>query len=305
MANHIIVIVGGASFEPGIKEFFNQYDFDVEHYNARKSSDLKKQTVPKNTIGTIITVDRSHMAFGNSNELTRYLKNNNIPFEFSSSNFASFNAAKLLFQKICKQFPDLVKTKVTIPESEQKLESSKNEWEKYGKIMFSSLQEWYDILSFWDKNFNEWEAILDDWKVDILEWKEIQKNKELKKKLNRNLKYLLEWKQEIHDYGILLESKLNILKEWKLNIEKSCNEIIENYENLEKIIIKISNLNDKSMKGLFREWKIDFSEWKEYLELWEKEFKDWYTIFPEPFEKMHEWEKEIKLWRANRKRNLE
>ncbi|RZL39527.1 MAG: hypothetical protein EOP00_27725, partial [Pedobacter sp.] len=102
MPNHLVLIVGGSSFDIEIKELFESHNLYVEHYDARKSSSLKKQNVPKNTLGVIITVDRSHMAFGNSNELTRQLQASNIPFVFSSSNLATFNSAKLLLQKMSK-----------------------------------------------------------------------------------------------------------------------------------------------------------------------------------------------------------
>jgi hypothetical protein len=108
MAIYTVLIIGGASFDFEIKALFDKYNLNVEHYDARKSQSLKKQNIPKNTLGVIITVDRSHMAFGSSNELTRHLHNNNIPFVFSTGNFASLNSSKLLIQKMHKLYPENV-----------------------------------------------------------------------------------------------------------------------------------------------------------------------------------------------------
>jgi hypothetical protein len=307
MPNSFIVIVGGASVDPGIKDFFDSYDLFVEHYNARKSSDLKKQTVPKNTVGVIITVDRSHMVFGNSNELTRYLKNNNIPFVFSSGNFASFNAAKILIQKIHKQFPELIRLDAPVSEKEQKLENYKQEWQVSQVKVLKYIGEWFDILADWEKKYSEWQKILDEWKINLLEWKEIQKKEEfknLKRKINKEFAYLIVWKEEIHDYGILIESKLNILREWKQSIEKSCNELITTQEKLKKEIDKITNLNDKTLRAGFRNWKTEFYLWVDFLDSWQKEYNEWKAVHPELFEKVTEWQKAIELWRSNKNRNV-
>ena len=49
MPNNIIIVVGGSSLDVNVKELFENKGLLVEHYNARKSSDLKKQNIPKNT----------------------------------------------------------------------------------------------------------------------------------------------------------------------------------------------------------------------------------------------------------------
>lgn len=307
MPNYFIVIVGGASVEPGIRDFFKNYDLSVEHYNARKSADLKKQTILKNTVGAIITVDRSHMAFGNSNELTRYLKNNNIPFVFSSGNFATFNSAKILFQKIHLQFPELIKVAAPLSEKEIRLENYKQEWQLNQAKVLKYIGEWLDILSEWEKKYSEWQKILDGWKIYLLEWEEIQKKeqyKTLKKKINNQFSYLVKWKAEIHEYGILVESKLNILREWKLSIEKSCNELITTQEKLKNEINKITNLNDKNMRADFRTWKTEFYLWVDYLDSWQKEYNEWQSVLPELFDKVYEWQKAIQLWCSNKERNI-
>ena len=138
MANYLVIIVGGSNYNAEIKDLFASHNLSIEHYDARKSSSLKKQTVPKNTLGVIITVNRSHMTFGNSNELTRNLQSNNIPFVFSSSNLATYNSAKILLQKMHKMFPEHVKIKDYLPQDIQKLDVYKQEWEK-SNIAFNKI----------------------------------------------------------------------------------------------------------------------------------------------------------------------
>lgn len=307
MATNLIVIVGGASFDPTIKDFFESYDLYIEHYNARKSSDLKKQTVPKNTLGVIITIDRSHMVFGNSNELTRHLQNNEIPFVFSSGNLASFNAAKILLQKIQKKSPDIIKEKIYISEKEQKLDLIKQEWKNNHNKVFEKLHDFFEVGGIWDKYYFHWTKVLDEWKLNILEWKEIQNNekyKSIKKRIIKEFSHLITWKEEIHNYGLQTERNINILKQWKHTIEKSSDEIIAEHDKLKLCIDKINNLDNKNTRVEFKEWRINFEKWKENVELWEKEFNDWYSVFPDVFKKIEEWEKAIELWNSNRKRLL-
>jgi hypothetical protein len=306
MPDSLIVIVGGASVDPAIKDFFENYDLYVEHYNARKSADLKKQNVPRNTVGVIITVDRSHMAFGNSNELTRFLKNNNIPFVFSSGNFATFNSAKILFQQIHKQFPNLVKPQEPVSEKEQKLENYKQEWQLNQEKVLKYIGEWLEILADWEIKYLYWKKVLDEWKIILLEWKDIMRNekhKSLKKQLNK-FPHLGQWKEEIHGYGIQIESKLNILKEWKVNIEGSCNELINTQEKLKAGINNINNLNDKNFRSDFRNWKTDFYLWADNLDTWQKEFNEWKSVLPELFTRVYEWQQEIRRWNSNKERNI-
>ncbi len=307
MAGYLIVIVGGASFDSTIKDFFGNHNLCIEHYNARKSSDLKKQTVPKNTIGVIVTVDRSHMVFGNSNELTRYLYSNKIPFVFSSGNNATFNAAKILFQKIKNQYPDLIKEKETISDYGQKLDYHKQEWSKYNNIFMNTLEGWFKVLNNWENYIRQWNNILEDWKLHILEWKDIQnleKYKEIKKKINKQSFHLVEIKDYLHSHGINVEKNINTLKNWKSSIEESSNDILEQQSKLQKLINKIDSLENKIIRVEFKEWRTDFEKWKENIELWEKEYKDWEYVYPETFKSIEAWQTAIENWQKSYKKVL-
>ena len=307
MANSLIVIVGGASFDSVIKDFFANYNLNIEHYNARKGADLRKQTIPKNTLGVIITVDRSHMAFGNSNEFTRYLVSNDIPYVFSGSNLASLNSSKILLQKIFKKHPEIIDQKENISEKEQKLEAYKQEWEASQSKILSYIYAWLEMCAEWEEHVDKWKIVLDEWKLNILEWKEIQKDekfKNFKKRLGNNFSYIMNWKEEVHQKGIEIEKEINVLDQWHKSIEDSFNELSKTQEKLKNILEKVTNLNDKSMKAMFREWKSGFYTWKQDLELWIAEFKEWGGFLPHSLVEIIKWEEEIKLWRKTRERNI-
>lgn len=299
MGLNTVLIIGGASFDVEIKSLFENYNLFVEHYDARKSQTLKKQNIPKNTIGVIITVDRSHMAFGNSNDFTRMLQINNIPFVFSSGIFATYNSAKLLIQKMGKIYPDHVKYKVFIAENDKKLDFYKNEWTKSQNDFQQKLNTLSEIESEWKCNLNKWCLILEEWKLYLIEWNEIQTlndNKEIKKKITKQLSYLIQWKHDIHDYGIKIERNILFMKQWYENIEYSTLEIMEAFDNLKSTIRSIDNINDKQYKNEFKNWKISFEEFKENIELWEKQYQEWFSIYPQAFLKIEEWEKGFKTW---------
>lgn len=299
MASNIILIIGGASFDFEIKSLFDKYNLYIEHYDARKSQSLKKQNIPKNTIGVIITVDRSHMTFGDSNELTRLLKNNNIPFVFSTGNLASYNSAKVLIQKINKVYPNEITIKENIPENDKKLDTSKQEWKKLDNIYSNKLNNLFEIEYNWENKLNEWNKILEHWKIYILEWKEIQnsdKHKTLKKKLNKEYSYLSHWKQELHDYGLKIERNITLVKNWKESIDDLTLEAMSEHEKLKLIITELNNINQRKDKNIFKVWKSDFELFKENIDLWEKQYQEWFNIYPQAFIKIFEWEKSVHSW---------
>lgn len=308
MPSFSVAVVGGATFDISIRKLFEENDLNVDHYDARKSSSLKKQFVSKNTIGVIITVDRSHQAMGDSNELTRNLKNSNIPFVFSSGNFASYNSAKLLIQKISKQFPNVIKPRFNIPENLQKLEVIKNDW-KIADLKFINLLElFFEINKLWDTYISNWKKDLDEWKIIIIDWKEIQtesKYKEFKKKLNKELSFFRDWKEELHNFGIKIESGINISIEWRKDIEYSINELIDAHKDLEITIKKIDNLNDKNQRAILREWKKNFEEFQDELTIIEKELREFESDIPQIFQNQEEWEKQIKVFYSRLKKAQE
>lgn len=308
MPSFSVAVVGGATFDISIRKLFEENDLNVDHYDARKSSSLKKQFVSKNTIGVIITVDRSHQAMGDSNELTRNLKNSNIPFVFSSGNFASYNSAKLLIQKISKQFPNVIKPRFNIPENLQKLEVTKNDW-KIADLKFINLLElFFEINKLWDKYLSHWKKDLDEWKIIIIDWKEIQtesKYKDFKKKLNKELSFFRDWKEELHNFGIKIESGINISIEWRKDIENSINELIDEHKELEITIKKIDNLNDKNQRAILREWKKSFEEFQDELSVIEKELREFESDIPQIFQNQEEWEKQIKVFYSRLKKAQE
>lgn len=307
MANYLVIIVGGSSYDIEIKDLFESHNLYVEHYDARKSSSLKKQTVPKNTLGVIITVDRSHMTFGNSNELTRQLQINNIPFVFSSSNLATYNSAKLLLQKMNKIFPDNVKVKDYLPPNIQKLEVYKQEWDKNNFTFNKIINRWFEIEKDWNSKISFWNTTLENWKIYLLEWKDIQnlsENKEIKKKIAKTSAHLLQWKQEIHEFGLKIERNINFVKQWKENIEESTYDLFIEHEELKLIIENLKNLNDKSEKSEFRNWKIKFERWKENIDLWEKQYLEWLDVFPQAFLNLEEWQKAMNVWYESLKKRI-
>lgn len=308
MPSFSVAVVGGATFDISIRKLFEENDLNVDHYDARKSSSLKKQFVSKNTIGVIITVDRSHQAMGDSNELTRNLKNSNIPFVFSSGNFASYNSAKLLIQKISKQFPNVIKPRFNIPENLQKLEVTKNDWKIEDLKFISLLEVFFEINKLWDIYLSNWKKDLDEWKIIIIDWKEIQteyKYKEFKKKLNKELSFFRDWKEELHNFGIKIESGINISIEWKKDIENSINELIDEHKELEITIKKIDNLNDKNQRSILREWKKSFETFKDELTVIEKELREFESDIPQIFQNQEEWEKQIKVFYSRLKKAQE
>jgi hypothetical protein len=308
MPSFSVAVVGGATFDISIRKLFEENDLNVDHYDARKSSSLKKQFVSKNTIGVIITVDRSHQAMGDSNELTRNLKNSNIPFVFSSGNFASYNSAKLLIQKISKQYPNVIKPRVNIPENLQKLEVTKNDWKREDLKFINLLELFFEINKLWDSYLSNWKRDLDEWKIIIIDWKEIQTEviyKDFKKKLNRDLSFFRDWKEELHNFGIKIESGINISIEWKKDIENSINEIIDEHKELEITIKKIDNLNDKNQKAILREWKKSFEDFKDELTVIEKELREFESDIPQIFQNQEEWEKQIKVFYSRLKKAQE
>lgn len=305
MPSFSIAVVGGATFDISIRKLFEENDLNVDHYDARKSSSLKKQFVSKNTIGVIITVDRSHQAMGDSNELTRNLKNSNIPFVFSSGNFASYNSAKLLIQKISKQFPNVIKPRFNIPENLQKLEVTKNDWKLADLKFINLLEVFFEINKLWDTYLSNWKRDLDEWKIIIIDWKEIQtesKYKDFKKKLNKELSFFRDWKEELHNFGIKIESGINISIEWKKDIENSINELIDEHKELDITIKKIDNLNDKNQRSVLREWKKSFEDFKDELTVIEKELKEFELDIPQIFQNQEDWEKQIKLFYSRLKK---
>lgn len=308
MAGFSVLIIGGASFDSEIKDLFESHNIYTEHYDARKSQSLKKQNISKNTIGVIITLDRSHMAFGNSNELTRHLQLNKIPFVFSSGNLATFNSAKLLLQMLHKSFPEKVKRKEYVPENVQKLDFYKQEWAKNNNLFTKKLDQWFVMESEWDTQFNKWSNILDSWKMNLMEWKNIQTEieyKELKKKLNKESAYLAQWKSEIHEFGLKIERNINFVKQWKLNLEELTLEILEEHENIKNQIDKIKDLNDKQTKNNFKNWKVEFENWKQEIELWEKQYLEWLSIYPQAYLKIFEWESAINTWFTSFKKKID
>lgn len=308
MAEKIVAIIGGASIDPEVKKFFLEFDINIEHYNARKSADLKKQTIPKNTLGCIITVDRSHMVFGNSNEIVRHLKSNGIPVVFSSGNFATFNSAKILIHKLIEKYPDQVKEKVKQPESELRLETVKKEWSETEKKFYLMIDEWFEICEKWSASLNDWNKVLENWKLNLSEWKEVSngdKNKLIKKDLKKNLTYLVSWKEDIHKYGIFIESKINTIKEWKNDVDEYFNSIMEKYNKQKQVINNITDLNSKSKKADLREWKINFNKLHDDIFMLEKEYREWEVSFPDCFQDLAEWEKAVKLWSSNFQRKIQ
>lgn len=305
MPSYSVAVVGGATFDISIRKLFEDNDLRVDHYDARKSSSLKKQFVSKNTIGVIITVDRSHQAMGDSNELTRNLKSSNIPFVFSSGNFASYNSAKLLVQKISKQFPNIIKNKCTIPEHLQKLEVIRNEWKIEDSNFLNLLESFFQTNNLWESYLSNWKKDLDEWKIIIIDWKEIQtdpKYKEFKKKLNRELSFFRDWKEEIHNFGIKIESGINISIEWKKDIENSINELINEHKDLEVTINKITNLGDKNQRSIFREWKKSFESFKDEIFVLKKELEEFDQDIPQIFLNQEDWEKQVKMFYSRLKK---
>ncbi len=299
MSNFLVVIVGGSSFDSEIKDLFESHNLYVEHYDARKSSSLKKQTVPKNTLGVIVTVNRSHMVFGNSNELTRQLKNDNIPFVFSSGNLATYNSAKILLQKMNKTFPENVKIKESIPQSIQKIEIHKQEWEKVQKNFNQITNKWFNLEIEWNEKLSFWKTILENWKLYLLDWKDIQtlaENKDKKKKIQTFASHLIMWKSEVHNFGLQIERNINVLKIWKENIEEYLYDVLTEYEEIKLFINSIKDLNEKSVRADFRNWKVKFEKWQESIELFEKEFLEWFELFPDTFGNIDQWRKATDVW---------
>lgn len=308
MPSYSVAVVGGATFDVSIRKLFEDNDLRVDHYDARKSSSLKKQFVSKNTIGVIITVDRSHQAMGDSNELTRNLKSSNIPFVFSSGNFASYNSAKLLIQKISKQFPNIIKNKCTIPEHLQKLEVIRNEWKTEDSNFLNVLESFFQTNNLWESYLSNWKKDLDEWKIVIIDWKDIQtdqKYKEFKKKLNRELSFFRDWKEEIHNFGIKIESGINISIEWKKDIENSINDLIEEHKNLENTINKIDNLNDKNQKNVLRDWKKTFEVFKDEIVVLKKELEEFDQDIPQIFLNQDSWIKQVTMFYSRLKKSQE
>jgi hypothetical protein len=299
MASNTVLIIGGASFDFEIKDLFQKYDLYVEHYDARKSQSLRKQNIPKNTIGVIITVDRSHMTFGDSNELTRVLQTNNIPFVFSSGNLATYNSAKTLIQKMHKVYPEYIKYKEYIPENDKKLDFYKQEWIKNEDLFSKKLNNLFEIENIWQNKFNDWCSVLENWKIYLIEWNELQtlsEYKETKKIINKKFAYLTQWKHDIHNYGIKIERNISFMKQWYENIESSTLEVMELHDDLKLKIRSIENINEKQYKNDFKNWKVGFEEFKENTYLWEKQYQEWFNIFPQAFVNIEEWKKASDTW---------
>jgi len=307
MPDFLIFIVGGASYDINIKNFFNSYGLEVIHRDARSSGSLKKQFVNRNTLGVIITVDRSHMAFGDSNEFTRTLKENKVPFVFSSGNLATMNSARMLLQKIRNEFPNLLRVKDPISEKLQKLDTAKSEWKTKNLELWKAIESWHQILYKWESHLNRWHLILNAWKEVLLNWKNIQnssKYSEFKKKIKKELNYLFSWKEEIHQQGISIQSRINVISEWKNNIEETGNTLISLAEKITEQINPLSNLDSKEAKLAFREWKEKYENIVEMSDLWNKEFNDWEEIIPQTFSQLDQWKKEVDLFSANLNRHF-
>ncbi|MFN8672964.1 MAG: hypothetical protein U0457_12900 [Candidatus Sericytochromatia bacterium] len=298
----IVSIIGGASFDQEIANIFKPYNIEIIHYDARKSASLKKQTLTKNTVGAIITVNRSHQTFGNSNEIIRYLEEKNIPYTFSSSNLASLNSAKILLQKILHNFPEL-KIKLT-NQKEQKLDYYKNSWEICNEDFFKLLNQYMFIIDVWDKKNEDWSYSLSIWKEALAKFKLDTSDKEIKKKLGFKLNNLLFWKNSIHELGIDIERYINISKSWKKELEDNFNELSTNHNNLEDFIKQDFKVFSKELKIELKNWSISFEEWSEQINLTNSDMEEWYNFFLEAFERIIEWDKEHKLFSSSYLRNF-
>lgn len=300
-----IAIIGGSSFDPEIKNLFNTYNLDVIHYDARKSADLKKQKISKNTIGVIITVNRSHQAFGNSNEIVRNLVEEDTQFVFSSSNLASLNSAKLLLGKISEKFPDIVKKKHYVSPVAQKLDFYKTAWSKSDDSFFKLMTEFFNQIDLWDKNLAEWKSYLAYWKDSLSKWKNDASNKTIRKKNPMKFSFLAMWKEELHLAGIDIEKYINISNSWKNQVEKDFNVLVDKHSDLEKRIKALSKIVTKEEKANLNFWIDDFEALKERLPLIASETKEWKDFYLESFQKMPKWHEECETWVSAYNRYLE
>lgn len=288
MSDFNIIIVGGHSFSKEVEDLFKKYNIDITHYNARKSSDLKKQKIPVNTIGAIITIDRSHMAFGNSNELVRNLKNKNIPFIFSSGNFASLNSSNYLLGKIKEVFPDKIKEIQRINKHEIKLENSKQELKNL-QDKFTILENKYkEHISKFKTELLNWKKILDDWKFFLLELKENEKL--IPKSYKNSLNNLYIMKERVHDLGIKCQSQFDTIEYWT---NKS---LTEEHDLLLKIILdlntrlsNINNIKDKELKNDFKLWQNSFLELEEKLDYFNTQLDELIEELIFTLERVKEW----------------
>lgn len=303
--NFSIAIIGGSSFDTEIKTLFNTYNLDVIHHDARKSSDLKRQRISKNTIGVIITVNRSHQVFGNSNEIVRNLVEDDTPFVFSGSNLASLNSAKLLLGKISEKFPEVVKKKHYISTSAQKLDFYKTAWTKNDDSFFKLMNEFFNQIDLWDKNLTIWKNQLSYWKEVLIKWKETSVNKNLRKKNPIKYNFLATWKEELHLGGIEIEKYINIATSWKVQVETDFNNLVIKHTELEKKIKTMEKIVTREEKSNLNAWIDDFEALKEKLPLIANESKEWKDFYLDSFQKIPKWHEECEIWTSAYNRHLE
>lgn len=290
-----IAIIGGSGFDSEISNLFKKFNIDIIHYDARKSSDLRKQNINKSTIGVIITVNRSHQAFGNSNEIVRTLKTEDIPYVFSSSNLASLNSAKILLEKISLKYPDIIKKDKT-PLIEKELGFYRDEWKKTDSSFFKTLNEFMFVIDTWEKNLIDWQKVLNAWKESLIVWKDFVSIKTSKKKFGPKYSMFASWKEDIHNMGIELEKYINIAKDWKNQLDEEFNKSISNHKKLEIFIDETKEIKDKITKSNFKIWQEDLNNWQDNLYLLKNEYIEWQNYFVESFKVLPDWKKVYELW---------